>query len=128
VRLEILGRLPEADDPRLSKRQRKRLRKALRRASRRGRPLDSKTIDEVLVAVDPERGPFAVQVGAFAVDANARRLARALSEAGWPSFTWEGPDDLRRVRVGPQPDRATAERVEARLRAAGHPTFVVRVD
>lgn len=129
VRLEILGQVPPAEDPRLSKKQRRRLDKALERARRTRREVDLPALGEVVQPVDVEKGPFGVQVGAFASRDNATRLASALAAQGYETGVVSRPtDELLRVRVGPVATRAVADDLAARLRAEGHPTFVVRVD
>ena len=67
----------------------------------------------------PDTG-FVVQVGAFAKVADAQSLRDRLRSAGFPAFiepvqTAEGT--LHRVRAGPEIDRASAERLRARIRA-----------
>jgi rare lipoprotein A len=126
VRLEILGRVPEAKDSRLSKRQLRRLEKQLRRAQRNGRPVEHP--GRVLVPVDPEEGPFTVQVGAFSEPGNARRLADRLAARGLFTSVQDRGDGLHRVRVGRHATRAEAERAAEGLRAEGLPTFLVRLD
>ena len=129
VEIEILGQLPSASDSRLKPNQRKRLDKALRRARKERREVDLAGVGDVLLAVDPSRGPFAVQVGAFANPDNARRLVGSLEDAGFPAGIVRMPqDELWRVRVGPLPERGAADDTERRLAALGHPTFVVRAD
>jgi rare lipoprotein A len=126
VRLEILGQVPDAQDARLSKKQRRKLEKQLRRAERRGRSVS--VPDEVLVPVDPEEGPFAVQVGAFSDAANARRLAARLERPDREVSVFDRGDGFHRVRVGRHATRGAAERAADRLREQGLPTFVVRLD
>lgn len=126
VRLEILGRVPEAKESRLSKRQLKRLEKQLAKARRHGRPVESP--ERVLVPVDPEEGPFTVQVGAFSEAGNARRLAERLAARGLFTSVQDRGDGLHRVRVGRHATRAEAERAAERLRGEGLPTFLVRLD
>lgn len=126
VRLELVGRLPDAKDSRLSKRQRKQLERQLAKARRKGRRVE--VPDELLVPVDPDEGPFTVQVGAFTDPANARRLARRLERTGQPVSVFDRGDGFHRVRVGRHASRAAAELAAARLRDEGLPTFLVRLD
>jgi len=65
---------------------------------------------------------WAVQVGSFGSRENADRLARRLKLKGYGTFVSESSSrghTWYRVRVGPQHDRAAADAVAARLRAAG---------
>lgn len=63
---------------------------------------------------------FVVQLGAFAQPATAQELAdRARRATGAPVSVDTGKDGLQRVRVGPWPERTTAERMRDRLRDAG---------
>ena len=126
VRLEILGRVPEAKESRLSKKQLRRLEKQLRRAEHHGRPVEHP--ERVLVPVDPDEGPFAVQVGAFAEPGNARRLADSLAARGMPTSVQSRGDGFHRVRVGRHATRAEAEAAAEELRGEGLPTFLVRLD
>ncbi len=126
VRLEILGQVPDSKDARLSKRQRKKLEKKLARAKRKGRSVS--VPDELLVPVDPDRGPFAVQVGAFSDPGNARRLAARLERPDCPARVVDRGDGFHRVRVGRHSTRSAAEAAAALLRADGLPTFLVRLD
>jgi DedD protein len=67
---------------------------------------------------------WTVQLGSFAGPANAERLVRELKAKGYAAFSTEsasGGRKLYRVRVGPAGDRASAEALAAKLRAAGHP-------
>jgi cell division septation protein DedD len=64
---------------------------------------------------------FVVQLGAFANDAEARRLQDRARSAGFSAFVepvrTEG-GTLHRVRVGPVADRADADALRARVAAA----------
>jgi DedD protein len=65
-----------------------------------------------------------IQLGSFASRTNAERLVRELKAKGYAAFLTEsaiGARKLYRVRVGPASDRATAQALAAKLRAAGHP-------
>lgn len=82
---------------------------------------------------NPEAGEFTVQVGAFAVHANALRLQKRLGERYGPVFiqNYDSPHGLLyRVRVGEVPSVAAARRLAAKLRAqqAFRVTYVVRLD
>jgi DedD protein len=69
-----------------------------------------------------------VQVGVFAKQANAERLARDLQTQGFHALVSEnssGGRTLWWVRAGPVAERAAAEQLSARLRAAGHVGSVV---
>jgi DedD protein len=66
---------------------------------------------------------WTVQLGTFASRANAERLVRDLKVQGFAAFlteTGSGGRELYRVRVGAAGDRASAEALGAKLRAAGH--------
>ena len=129
VQVEILGQLPSASDSRLKPKQRKRLESALKKAGKARREIDLGGLSDVVRPVDPGAGPFAVQVGAFADEGNASRLARGLVAKGFDAqVVRRAGDPLSRVRVGPVPDRAAAEAMEARLREMGEVTFIVRAD
>jgi cell division septation protein DedD len=71
---------------------------------------------------------WAIQVGSFASRANADRLAGELKGKGFSAFVSEGTSGgkkLFRVRVGPEADKAAAQSLAARLRAAGRPGSLV---
>lgn len=73
-------------------------------------------------------GGWAVQLGSFASRDNAQRLVKQLKAKGFSAFLLDGggtSGKLYRVRVGPQPDRAGATALAAKLRAAGHKGSVV---
>lgn len=76
----------------------------------------------------PSKG-WAVQLGVFASRDNAERLAKQVKGKGYPVIVNEtsGAKHLYRVRVGPEKDRAGADALNARLRAAGHGGTVVAV-
>jgi cell division septation protein DedD len=67
---------------------------------------------------------WAVQLGVFGSRDNAERLAKQVKGSGFPVLLDEtsGKDGkkLYWVRVGPEPDRAGAVALSARLQAAGH--------
>ena len=63
-------------------------------------------------AVTPTSGRWAVQVGSFSKEATAERLVEQLREQGQSAFVMpvkSGGSTLYRVRIGPLPDRASAE-------------------
>jgi DedD protein len=65
---------------------------------------------------------WAIQVGSFVSRANAERLANDLKGKGFAAFVSEstrGGKKLFRVRVGPEADKAAAQSLAAKLRAAG---------
>jgi cell division septation protein DedD len=73
-------------------------------------------------------GNWWTQIGIFSSRENADRLAKRLRDAG---FTIEvskyvsGGKDMFRVRAGPVADRAEAQALLARLKAAGHSALLV---
>jgi cell division septation protein DedD len=74
-------------------------------------------------------GGWAVQVGAFSSVETARKLVKDLGGAGYRAFVSpvsKGGKTLHRVRVGPEADRAVAERLAGRLKARGLPATVVQ--
>lgn len=82
-------------------------------------------------AASVAKGGWAVQVGAFSSADAARKLVKELGGAGYRAY--EAPiarsgKTLHRVRVGPEADRAEADRLAARLKARGLPATVVAND
>ena len=76
----------------------------------------------------PASGGWVVQVGVFAKQANAERLVRELLGQGFRtqvSQNSSGGRTLWWVRTSPVAERAAAEQLSARLRAAGHVGSVV---
>jgi DedD protein len=68
-------------------------------------------------------GMWAVQLGSFANQQNAERLAADLRKQGFAAFLSQlstASGQLHRVRIGPQKDREAAEAMAARLQKAGH--------
>jgi DedD protein len=60
----------------------------------------------------PTSGRWAVQVGSFSKEATAERVAKQLRDQGQRAFVMpvkSGSATLYRVRIGPMPDRASAE-------------------
>jgi DedD protein len=79
-------------------------------------------------AAADKAGAWVVQVGVFAKQANAERLARDLQEQGFHALVSQNGSTGRTlwwVRAGPVAERAAAEQLSARLRAAGHVGSVV---
>jgi DedD protein len=73
-------------------------------------------------------GPWGVQLGVFASHDNAERLAVEVRLKGFKasvSPVTSGSRRLYRVRVGPAADRAAAQDLQARLKAAGRPAGTV---
>jgi rare lipoprotein A len=82
---------------------------------------------------NPDEGDFSVQVGAFAVEANAERLRSRLGSEWGPVFIqqYESPEGLLyRVRVGDVQGVPAARQLAAQLRQTEgfRATFVVRLD
>ncbi len=69
-------------------------------------------------------GPWAVQVGSFGELPRAERHAERLRAAGFTVY-FEPYEGLTRVKVGPMPSRADAERQLADLEGAGFEGIVV---
>jgi DedD protein len=91
-----------------------------------GRPMSTDRAE----AIDRSSSPsgWMVQLGVFSVQANAERLAQELKSQGFHALVSEnsgGGRPLWRVRTGPVAERAAAEQLNARLRAAGHAGSVV---
>jgi DedD protein len=73
-------------------------------------------------AASAKGGGFVVQLGSFASQANAERLAAQVRSRGFPvavSRSSRGKH-LYRVQVGPAQTRAAAEQLLVRLRSTGH--------
>ena len=71
---------------------------------------------------------WAVQLGSFANRGNAENLLHKLKAQGFQAYDSAigvGQAQRFRVRVGPLPDRAAADRTLARLKALGHSASVV---
>ena len=77
------------------------------------------------------RSGWAVQVGAFGSVATARKLVADLERDGYAAYiaplTRSGKT-LHRVRVGPEPVRADADKLAGRLKSKGLPASVVAAD
>ncbi|MDR5684050.1 MAG: phosphodiester glycosidase family protein [Armatimonadota bacterium] len=65
-----------------------------------------------------------VQIGAFASEENARRLADQMRSRGLPTFV-DFLDGLHKVRVGSFATRQAAETLRARLAEEGLPTWLI---
>ncbi len=75
-----------------------------------------------------ETGMWAVQLGSFSDQANAERLAADLRSQGYAAFLSRlqtSANLLHRVRVGPQENRESAERIASQLERNGHKGQVV---
>lgn len=81
----------------------------------------------VMRPVEPESGPFDVQVGAFAVADNAYRLRQRLRR-DWPAVHVVRFHEFYRVRVGPLDGERAAEQAAGRLRRDGYEGWVIRHD
>jgi len=71
---------------------------------------------------------WGAQLGSFSKAENAERLAKTLRTKGYHAFvspTGSGSHVLHRVRVGPEPSRAAAEALIARLKRDGETAKVV---
>jgi DedD protein len=76
------------------------------------------------------KGSFVVQLGSFGSRDNADRLVRDMSAKGFKAFVApirSGGRDLYRVRVGPTPDRASAEALAADLKRVGQSGSIVPI-
>lgn len=79
-------------------------------------------------AVASSTGMWAVQLGSFGNQENADKLAADLRKQNFTAFLSKlstGNGELHRVRIGPQKDRASAEKVAEQLAQAGHKGQVV---
>ncbi len=85
--------------------------------------------DEPPAAATPSAtGMWAVQLGSFSDQANAERLAADLRSQGYAAFLSRlesSANVLHRVRVGPQENRDSAERIASQLERNGHKGQVV---
>lgn len=73
-------------------------------------------------------GMWAVQLGSFSNQNNAKRLAADLRKQGYAAFLSQLKTEagkLHRVRIGPQNNRDSAEAIAAKLTTAGHKGQVV---
>jgi DedD protein len=84
--------------------------------------------EEPSAEVASETGMWAVQLGSFGNQENADKLAADLRKQNFTAFLSKlstGNGDLHRVRIGPQKDRESAEKVAEQLAKAGHKGQVV---
>jgi len=68
-------------------------------------------------------GMWAVQIGSYSNEDNAKKVAADLRKQGYAAFLSQVETDkgqLHRVRIGPQKDRASAEAMASRLAKVGH--------
>ena len=109
--------------------------------TRRQVSADGKTIEEVAingstppVPVLPPKAPrkvvvaphalaYIVQVGAFAIEANAKELQTQLTRIGQQSFV--DHEDLFRVRIGPFPTRDQAVKTRSALESRGMSAIII---
>jgi DedD protein len=73
-------------------------------------------------------GAWSVQLGSFTSRANAENLTRQVKGQGFSAFVTEGRSGASvryRVRVGPLPDRESAERMVAKLKSLKHDSSLV---
>ena len=70
-----------------------------------------------------QKGGFSVQVGAFAIEANAKDLLRRLTQLGEQAHIDSGK--LYLVRIGPFPTREQAIKTRERLEASGMSAIIV---
>lgn len=75
----------------------------------------------------PGEDAWMVQLGSFSIRGNAEHLAQKLKKQGFTASVSQGTGGrhLYRVRVGPVPDHAAANQLQAKLQAAGHAGSVV---
>jgi rare lipoprotein A len=86
---------------------------------------------EMISGPNPQLGFFGVQVGAFAVEANAEKLRMQLSErySQVSIVPFNSPNgNFFRVRVGRVPTEAAATQIATQLQAEQFTTFIVRLD
>jgi cell division septation protein DedD len=93
------------------------------------------TIDDAPAQVAPEQwitptpgaALFGLQVGAFAQEANAEKVAESLRQQNFPAFiTSSGDGALNLVHVGPYADEKSARIAQDGLRRAGFNSFIHR--
>jgi DedD protein len=88
-------------------------------------------VPRTVAAAPAAKGTWSVQVGAFGSADSARRLVADLRKDGLPAYVAplsRNGKTLHRVRVGPEPTRAAAEAVAARLKGRSLPATVVAAD
>jgi DedD protein len=79
-------------------------------------------------AIDVTEGRFVVQVGAFADAAKAREARQRVERAGLKTYTHvaETKDGKRiRVRVGPFPSRAEADKAAQKIKGLDLPAAIL---
>lgn len=84
-------------------------------------PATAPAAASVVVPEAAGAGPT-LQVGAYSNEASAARVAASLLQQGLPAYT-EKVNNMTRVRVGPFPNRAAADKAAAQLKAMGHNTL-----
>ena len=84
---------------------------------------DGKTIIQPTIPRANTEKQFVVQVGAFAVEANAKQLQERLTTIG--QRAWIDRNDLFRVRIGPFATRDLALQTRAALEASGISAIIV---
>jgi DedD protein len=93
------------------------------------KPAHAPAVESVPAApILPVHGVWSVQLGSFASRANADNLTRQMKGEGFSAFVLEGGSGKSvryRVRVGPLPDRESAERTAAKLKALKHDSSLV---
>jgi DedD protein len=73
-------------------------------------------------AAAPKSGQWAVQIGSYAKEATAERIAKQLRDQGQSAFVMpvkSGSATLYRVRIGPMKDRASAEAALRTVKSEG---------
>lgn len=75
------------------------------------------------VVVTPHAPRYIVQVGAFAIEANAKELQTQLTRIGQTSFV--DHEDLFRVRIGPFPTRDQAVKTRSTLESKGMSAIII---
>jgi DedD protein len=91
-------------------------------------PSERPTLDRQAARGEGGTGGWMVQLGVFSIQANAERLAQELKSQGFHTLVSEmngSGRTLWRVRAGPVAERAAAEQLSTKLRAAGHAGSVV---
>jgi cell division protein FtsN len=84
---------------------------------------DEQTLRTPPPAPAPKHGQFVVQVGAFAVEANAKLLQERLTTIGQQA--WIDRQNLYRVRIGPFATRDLAMQTRTALEANGISAIIV---
>lgn len=86
---------------------------------------EPKASDSAHVKAAQNTQHFVVQLGAFSNMENVQQLRDRLSAVGVTTYTEKLPSGATRVRVGPYADRAQADKVLAKINAAGVQAQVV---